>query len=78
MDGGKNPQAKTERKKEIFGISLWSLRDSAGFWGNRLAPKKEKKICLLRAPFPLENFGGGEIGVFRARVLFVEVLFPLP
>ena len=47
MDGGKNPQAKTERKKEIFEISLWSLRDSAGFWKNRLVPKKVKKICLF-------------------------------
>ena len=47
MDGGRNPQAKTERKEGIFEISLGPLRDSAGFLENRLAPKKVKKICLF-------------------------------
>ena len=52
MDGGENPQAKTERKQEIFGTSLWSLRDSAGFLKNRLVPKKRRKKLFVCGGLP--------------------------
>ena len=75
-DGGKNPQAKTGRKKEIFEISLWSLCDSAGFWENRLEPKKVEKIpFFVECSLSFTEFWWEEARVFRACVLFVEALF---
>ena len=35
MDGGKNPQAKTERKTEIFGFSLLIRQDSGKIGSDR-------------------------------------------
>ena len=75
MDGGKNPQAKTEPKERNFCFLTFG---SAGFFRKIGSDREkvEKFVCLLRAPFPLYNFGGGSRGCVRVCVLFVEV-FPL-
>ena len=70
MDGGKNPQAKTEPKERNFCFLTFG---SAGFPRKSvLAEKKWKKfVCLLRAPFPLRNSGGGSWGFCAGCVCFL-------
>ena len=63
-------ELRRNRKKEIFGFLT--------FWFGRIFPEKsvltEKKwkkfVCLLRAPFPFQNCGGGSWG-FAGRVCFL-------
>ena len=77
MDGGKNPHAKTERKRGNFRIRLDHFAIRQDFRDkNRLEPKKVQIFrFLLRAPFPVQNFLREEAGVSRARAIFVEALF---
>ena len=77
MDGGKNPHAKTERKRGNFRMNLDPFVIRQHFLGkNRPEPKKAKKIRFSsRAPFPVQNFLREEAGVSRARVILVEALF---
>ena len=61
---------RRNRKKEIFGFLT--------FWLGRIFPEKsvltEKKwkkfVCLLRAPSPLYNFGGGSRGCVKGVCAF--------
>ena len=69
MDGGKNPQAKTEPKERNFGFLTFG---SAGFSRKSVLTEKKWKnfVCLLRAPFPLRNFGGGSWGFVQGVCAF--------
>ena len=69
MDGGKNPQAKTEPKERNFWFShFWFGRIFQKIGSGR---KKWKKfVCLLRAPFPFQNFGGGSWGFVQGVCAF--------
>ena len=65
-------ELRRNRKKEIFDIPLLARQDFSE--KSVLTEKVEKFVCLLRAPFPFQNFGGGSWGLRRVCLLFVEVL----
>ena len=63
-------------RRGIFGVSLWSLCDSAGFWGKSARAEKSEKIPFsVEGPLSITGFWWEEARVFRTCVLFVEVLF---
>ena len=62
-------ELRRNRKKEIFGFLTFG---SAGFPKKSVLTEKSGKsfVCSSRAPFPFQNFGGGNWGFVQGVCAF--------